>query len=597
MDALDGTEIERAVEAGILKVLSCQEHLNRINVFPVPDGDTGTNLVLTLSAVRAILQRTANAHAGAALTHIADAALDGARGNSGAILAQFLFGVGDCAGHLERLTPGEFVAALRAGAGSARDSMSEPREGTMLTVIDAYARALEASLADDRDIDFVELLAHAGLAARDALAHTTDQLESLRRANVVDAGALGFVELMDGFAGNVASGFPAVSEIMPVVVVAGELTAGDEASLEHRYCTECVVTGDPIDRRRLRERLAEIGSSLIVAGSARKAKIHVHANDPAEVFRIAGSHGTLSGEKADDMLRQQHSAHQSGRRVAIVTDSAADMTDADIDRLDIHVVPVRVHFGERSFLDKIGITPEEFFAELARGTVHPKTSQPPPGDFRRRFEFLTTHYPAVVSINLTSRASGTCNAARVGRERTQAAERVTVVDSLNASVGQGLLVLDAAERAAAGADRAEIEARLAEMIPRTRTYGLIGSLDHAVRGGRVPRSVKAIADLVHLRPILASHADGRVSTGGFLLGYRELNAKFARFVLRRLDRSRRYRIAIGHAAAEAAGRELLDRLAGALPNVDNAGLMPLGSALGVHGGPGMLVVGVQERAS
>ena len=113
-ESLDGLRLNRALRAGILRLLSRQEHLNKINVFPVPDGDTGTNLAITMGAVLGVLQRTPDAHAGNTLTRVADAALDGARGNSGAILAQFLLGLGDKLGHLARLTPAIWPKARSA---------------------------------------------------------------------------------------------------------------------------------------------------------------------------------------------------------------------------------------------------------------------------------------------------------------------------------------------------------------------------------------------------------------------------------------------------------------------------------------------------
>ncbi|HSN69979.1 MAG TPA: DegV family protein, partial [Steroidobacteraceae bacterium] len=446
----DGLQISRAVRAGIHQLLARQEHLNKINVFPVPDGDTGTNLALTMHAVHGALLRHPDAHAGRTLNRIADAALDGARGNSGAILAQFFLGVADHAGQLAQLGAADLADAMASGAAYARDSMTEPREGTILTVLTDFATELGRLVSNHGITSIPVLLRRGGELAHRSLEHTRDQLESLRKANVVDAGAQGFVELLDGLTRYVESGSTAEPVAADIGVSGDELeiTAGQEEDLTHRFCTECVITGTEIDRRRLRERLAAIGSSLVVAGSQTKAKVHVHVNEPAEVFRIAGEYGVLTGEKADDMQRQQHSAHITGRRVAIVTDSAADIPESELERLDIHMVPVRVHFGEQSYLDKVGIAPEEFFERLATSPVHPKTSQPPPGDFRRHFEFLGSHYPEVLSINLTSRASGTCNAARVAADRTQSHGKVAVIDSLNASLGQGLLVIDAAECAA-----------------------------------------------------------------------------------------------------------------------------------------------------
>jgi DegV family protein with EDD domain len=592
-DSLDGLRLNRALKAGIARLLSRQEHLNKINVFPVPDGDTGTNLALTMHAVLGSLQR-ADDHAGKTLTRIADAALDGARGNSGAILAQFFLGLCDRLGHLGRLSTRDFADGVRGGADYARESLGEPRDGTILTVLTDFARELHAVQREGAR-DFAALLRRGVQAAQASLERTTFQLEALRKANVVDAGAQGFVELISGMTDYIASG----TDDEPVVVVpvlsaadAAEATAGEEEDLAYRYCTECVVTAADLDRRHLREQLAALGGSLVVASRQGKARVHIHVNDPAEVFRVASRFGAVSGEKADDMQRQQHSAHAAGRRVAIVTDSAADIPEDELDRLDIHLVPLRVHFGDRSYLDKVGLTPEEFFAELRSNPAHPKTSQPPSGDFRRQFEFLASHFDSVVSIHITRHASGTCAAAETAAGRVSTHGKVTVIDSMNASLGQGLVAMYAAECAQAGYDAERVIEATRAILPKTWTWGLVGSLEYAVRGGRVPRWVKDLADRLQLMPILHNDRKGRVSAGSVLFGRSRLDEKFARFVRRRIRGDRRYRLLVGHADCEAAGQWLLGQLT--TDSVVSARLLPLGSALGTHGGPGMLVVGLQE---
>jgi len=594
VDCLEGLRLNHALQSGILRVLSRQELLNKINVFPVPDGDTGTNLALTTRAVLAVLRHRPDPHAGRTLTRVADAALDGARGNSGAILAQFLLGLGDRVGHLPQLQPRDFAAGIEAGAAYARESLSEPREGTILTVLTDFARSVQQAHREGLD-DFHALLRRGVATAQASLAQTKFQLEALRKADVVDAGALGFVELMDGMTDYLGSGStdaPVATQQAIVVDAANEVTAGVEEDLAWRYCTECVVSGERVDRRHLREQLSAIGGSLVVAGLQHKVRVHIHANDPAEVFRVAAKFGEVTAQKADDMQRQQHAAHATRQRVAIVTDSAADLPDDEFDRLGIHMVPVRVHFGDRSYLDKVGISAEEFYAEIARGGEPPKTSQPPPGDFRRQFEFLGSHFAAVVSINLTSQVSGTCAAAETAAARTTTHGKVAVVDSLNASAGQGLLAMYAAECAAAGHDAESVIAATRAMIPRTRTFGLVGSLEYGVRGGRVPRWVQRVADALRLMPVLHNDRHGRVTGGGVLFGRSRLKHKFGRFVRRRMRDDCTYRLLVGHGNCEADGRRLLEQLNA--PNVAYARLVPLGSALGAHGGPGMLVVGLQE---
>jgi uncharacterized protein len=593
MARLDGAELGRALRAGIHRLALQQEHLDRINVFPVPDGDTGTNLVLTMGAVLAVLKRSTPTHAGRLLTAVADAALDGARGNSGAILAQFFLGVGDRAGHLPELSPADFADAVRGGASYAREALSEPREGTILTVLQDVASELgkhaEAGLAD-----FRTLVRRGLVRGQRSLEHTREQLDVLTRANVVDAGAAGFVILLEGVCDYLDTGRLDESDVVLGTLHDEPDAAGGEANLAHRWCTECMVSGAAIDLRHLRERLAAIGSSLVVAGTQRKARVHLHAGDPREVFRIAAGFGVVSGEKADDMQRQQEAAlHAAHRQVAVVTDSAADIPEEELERLDIHVVPVRLHFGERSYLDKVSLTAEEFYRLLATSPVHPKTSQPPAGDFRRVFEFLGSHYAHVISINVSGRVSGTRQTAESAAGRLAARERVTVIDSANAAAGQGLLAIHAAECAKAGLGADAVATSVLAIRARTRTFGCLATLDYGVRGGRVPAIARTVANLLHLSPLLASFPDGRIGIAGVLLGRANLTGKFARFVARRVDPRLCYRAIVSHADAPAEGQRLLELLRRDCPNIGPAWLIPLGTAIGVHAGPGTLVVGLQ----
>jgi hypothetical protein len=592
---LSGTDLSAALRAGIYRLISREEVINKINVFPVPDGDTGTNLALTLQAVLATLRGNPDSHAGQTLTRVADAALDGARGNSGAILAQFLLGLGDRAGHLAELTVEGFADAISGGASYARESLAEPREGTILTVLTDFAAAVAREVRERGVQDFPTLFRAALATARTSLEATRDQLEALRRADVVDAGAMGFVELVAGMSGYLDTGVVADDDA-PIELVHDETSAaGQEEDLEYRYCTECMITGDGIDRRKLREQASTLGASLVVAGTHRKVRLHLHLNEPQRLFELAACFGEVSREKADDMQRQQEMAHHELRRqVAVVTDSAADLPDSVMEALDIHMVPARVHFGAHSYLDKISLSPEQFFHELATNPLHPKTSLPPPGDFRRAFEFLGSHYQAVVYVGLTARVSGTFQSAETAAARARTHARIVTVDSETAALGQGLITMRAAEVAAAGGDVDAVRDAALAARRRTRTWGCLVTLEFAVRGGRVPRWVKTLADLLRLTPILAVHADGSVGIGGVLFGRANPYRRFGRFLRRRLDPHRCWRIGISHANIPEGAAQVRDILVTDLAHADVLPIIPVGTALGVHGGPGCIVVAAQE---
>ena len=595
-DGLHSETLATALRSGIHRVIQEQELLNRINVFPVADGDTGTNLSLSLGAALETISAYESGPLTTFLAALADSLLDSARGNSGAIVAQFFQGMSDSAENLSHFSTHTFAGAVSHGSEYAHDALANPCEGTILSVIAVFAASLREQTAGNHEIGFAEMLNQAVTSAQTALARTTEQLEELRKAGVVDAGAKGFVTLIEGMTAFIADGqVTGKPEFADLLSDAGVIeTVGVAAEVRFRFCTECIISGDDIDRRKLRERLSELGDSLVLAGTKRKAKIHIHVNQPEAVFDVARSYGQLTGEKADDMLHQQQSTHDMRTKFAVITDSAADISDEDMERHDIHMVPVRIQFGDRGYLDKVSISATEFFEELASNPAHPTSSQPSPGDFRRHYQFLASHFPDVISINLTPEVSGTLQAAQSAASRINAAGTVHVVNSKNASLGQGLLAVFAAECAEAGLNTAQTLQAVEALIPLIQTYGLIPDLSYAVKGGRVAASRKRLADLLHITPVLRTEPDGRITSGGVLPGRQKLLPKFARYIARRSNRNGKLRLAIGHALCEEEAKSLEVCLREHLSGIGSSTIMDLGAALGVHGGPGTLAVAVQE---
>ena len=592
---LDGGRFAHALVSGIHRVIDEQDFLNRINVFPVADGDTGTNLSLSLGAALPVLRRDGEPHLGTLLAAVADALLDGSRGNSGAIVAQFFQGMSDSAGELNRFTTYTFGKAVELGSEYAHDAIAEPREGTILSVIAAFARSIRRQTNGSGSDDFAHVLQRASSRLEQALAKTTEQLDVLRKAGVVDAGAKGFVTMIHGMTEFIADGKvapePDLSLLFSEDMSFDTSAEGEESAF--RFCTECIITGADIDRRKLRESLSELGDSLVLAGTKRKAKIHIHVDEPEDVFDLARNFGEVSAEKADDMHRQHVSSHNDARRFAVITDSAADISDDDMERFDIHMVPCRIQFGDRGYLDKVSISTDEFFHELETNPNHPTTSQPAPGDFRRQFQFLASHFADVVSVNLTSRASGTLQAAESAAERVNAPGHIHVIDSRNASVGQGLLAVRAAECAAAGLTARQAAAEIQDLIPLTLTFALVDDMRYAVRGGRIPAWVKRVGDLLRMTPVIRTVPDGRVATGTFLFGRRNKLHKFARYVVKQIPYSGPYNIALGHAVNPGGAQQLESELRSGLDDIRRFTVTDLGTALGVHGGPGTLLVAVQ----
>ncbi|NNC76366.1 MAG: DegV family EDD domain-containing protein [Woeseiaceae bacterium] len=591
----DGDALATALASGIHSLINQQDLLNRINVFPVADGDTGTNLSLSLGSALPILADGADHHLGTMLAAVADALLDGSRGNSGAIVAQFFQGMSDSAGEISRFTTYTFSKAVALGNEYARDALSEPRDGTILSVMAALANSSHQQVIKEKVDDFRVLLERAAQAVDEALAETPNQLDVLKKAGVVDAGAKGFATMLRGMTDFVVHGRqvskPDLSRLFTDDMSFESSADGDESA--YRFCTECIVTGTDIDRRKLRESVGSLGDSLVLAGTKRKAKIHVHVNDPDEVFVIAGKYGEVSAQKVDDMHRQHVSSHNASRQFAVITDSAADIPDDHLEALDIHLVPLRIQFGDRGYLDKVSISTDEFFHELEHNPQHPTTSQPSPGDFRRQFQFLASHFSDVISLNVTARVSGTLQAAEAAASRVDAPGKIHVIDTRSASLGQGMLAILAAECANAGMTAEQALKRLHEAIPQTSAFAVVKNLKYAVKGGRIPQYVKTIADILRLTPVIRSTQDGRIGTAGFLFGRSNRLKKFARYIARHVDDKEPLDILVGHAVCPDDAVELEKLLRARLPSIQRVSISELGTAFGVHGGPQTLVVAAQ----
>ncbi len=588
---VDATRLEQALLAGIANVLNRRDYINKINVFPVPDGDTGTNLAFTLVSVREVLERRRKRSLPELLEDIADAALDGARGNSGAIMAQYFQGLSESAREFQVLDGRGLAIVSQRAAKSAWGAMSNPVPGTLPTVLEDFADELARTTQDG--IDDIRALFEKGLKrARVSLARTPEKLAVLREAGVVDAGGQGFVDLLEGIWRYMRSGkMPefARAEVNDRVDHAGAHADGPE---EHRYCTECLVRSDELDISGLRQKLEALdASSLVVAGGARRARVHIHTDAPNEVFRICAGYGEIGQQKAEDMTRQHGLMNQQGR-VAIVTDSAADVPTEEMERLGINVVPVRLNFGEEEFLDKVGITPQEFYQRLAESPEAPKTSQPPPGDFRRQFDLLTSHGLDVIALQISSNVSGTFQAARTAAERGES-ERISVFDTLNGATGQGLMVLWAAEAAASGWDRQAIVSRLEDIRAQCDTYVLVRDLSWGVRGGRIKPWLETLSRRLRLNLVLANTPAGKLGPKGVLSGRGDEVSRFSRFVLKRMQPDQTYRVIISHTDALDDARRLRDQLLSSHSQIDGCWIEDASPAIGCHAGPGALMCGIQ----
>ena len=296
--------------------------MNALNVFPVPDGDTGTNMLLTMRQAAEEGGKDSDPNAGEVLGHIARGAFMGARGNSGVILSQFLKGLADGSRAKEHLTARDVVVSLQEASEAAYASMSKPVEGTMLTVARECAEAGLQAL-DGKASGPVAVLEAASDGARVSLANTPALLPVLREAGVVDAGGQGIVLLMEAMTASLAGRDvdlmefeicrPADGTLDGAISVHQEYLDAAEQE-EYGYCIQFMLEGEGLPLQDLREWCAGVGNSVGVIGDDSLARVHLHAPDPEVVLSHAGTIGTVSGVRVDDMDLQREGfvAHHRG---------------------------------------------------------------------------------------------------------------------------------------------------------------------------------------------------------------------------------------------------------------------------------------------
>lgn len=324
-----------AIEANRLRI-------DDLNVYPVPDGDTGTNLALTVKAVVEALEASESTDRAELAHQAARAALMGARGNSGVILSQIVRGA------VESLkSSDDLAAALRGASDAAYRAVRTPVEGTMLTAIRALAEEAE------RGGDLAEVVAHGDLT----VAATRQMLPVLTEAGVVDAGAAGLVEIVRGIAGAL-TGEPLAAPSVgrdPLPLFGAEATHHELSA--YRYCTVFLLEGVALDVDQLERALEPLGDSLLVVGDPSAVKVHLHTDDPGRPLSLAVAHGTLAGVEIADMHAQTRARE---RRLRAVPDPLAQSA----------LVVVSSGGGNRRLFESLG-------AQVVDGgrTMNPSTAE------------------------------------------------------------------------------------------------------------------------------------------------------------------------------------------------------------------------------
>jgi uncharacterized protein len=586
---------------GAAAIESSRGRLNDLNVYPVPDGDTGTNLAETARELAAGLESDPSDTPEALAAAATRAALRGASGNSGAILSQIVGGFAQVVGGSRGIDSKTLARALRSATEAAYKPVQHPIEGTMLTVIRVMAETAER--VSDRPLE--EAVEAILAEAEAAVVRTQEMLDVLRDAGVVDAGAAGLLE----FARGAFAGLRGEEVEAPIGAIAAPVGL-DAIHLEqsrYRYCTAFLVEGDDIDREALEATLLTMGDCLLVVGEAPLVKVHVHTDDPGEAISAAVVMGAIdrvaianmhvqAEERERRLAGERHlTAIQGGRttdrrmtaeNTAIVLDSTADMPDAAKVYPSWRSVPLTVRFGEEQFRDGVDIDSAAFYDRLRAGGPHPSTAAPSPGAYAAVFEELAG-FAHILVLPVSSQVSASAQAARIAAETPEAGGRVTVLDGLTVSAGTVLLAQGLQRLLDEGTDLDTLTAWFTAARDRVSVLIYVDTLEYLRRGGRIGRTSEMLGGALGVRPLLTIRG-GRIEPYKKAFGRAAAMREFDRFLRAAAPDGRTARVGLAH-ADDAAG---IERLRGiverARPDASIDRVCEIGAVVGTHGGPGTL---------
>lgn len=485
--------IQKAFVAGYERLVSWTDLLDQINVFPVADSDTGRNLRISLAPLRRL-----NGDSEA----IGKNLLLAATGNSGNIANRFMNGF------LAFTGDSGLREAAAAGRDGAWQAVVDPKPGTMLTVFDALKEYLdrepyrhEAAFAD-------AVTGHLEQAVRS----TTELLPVLKRAGVIDAGALGMFIFLEGFFRTLAG---QKGDFRPITeVFQGSLTVRDtyRSGNQEGYCVDTLVALTPESTGAVEE-LSNCSESVVITARDSMVKIHLHTADREAVRSKLASLGTVvhwSEEQLVDRI-EENPMQAGGGVIHVMTDAAGSITQEDARQLGVTLLDSYLLVGERCLPETL-VAPEELYASMRDGI---KVSTAQASDFERHqcYESVLNRFDRVLYLCVGSVYTGNYDVVSAWKREHDTEGRLQVIDTTAASGRLGLIAM-ATARFAAQAEDAEAVIEYAEKsVAECREFVFLERLKYLVAGGRISRTSGFFGDLLHMKPVISPTAEGAKKVG------------------------------------------------------------------------------------
>ncbi len=533
-------DLKKSLISGAINVIKNREKLNNINVFPVPDGDTGSNLAQTFKSVVQTLKNRDFDSVHSLLSEVSKNMLKSARGNSGVIFSQFFYSFSKALKGKRTISIKDFSKSMKLSIRKTYEAIEKPVEGTVLTVIREVSE--EADRISEKVNDFKEFLEHLQETAKKSLERTKETLPQLKKAKVVDAGGLGFLYFLQGLSMYFQDKNIHLDTLEIEDTSVKEFKSNFETDSNFRYCTEALLRGSDIKIGEIKEKLRELGDSLIVVGDQNLLHVHIHTDEPDKVFKLLESYGQIEMKKADDMHRQIKDEEKLD--YAILVDSGMDLTPDYYRKLNFKVIPFQVFVGDRSYREGVDITREQVMELLTSDRWKElKTAQPAFSDYIEAYKELSQKAKKIYAIHISSNFSGTYSTSVTASKRFS---NVTVFDTKLFSIAAGLMALRIKEMIDSGLSDSEIKENIEKIRLQSLAVIVLDTMKNLVHGGRAGKLKGRFVDLLGLKLLITIDEAGYLKKLTQAFGSEGALKKLFNLLKKTLDKNRIYDFGIAH---------------------------------------------------
>jgi hypothetical protein len=580
-------DLKEMMKAAAQKVVQHQEEINKINVFPVADKDTGYNLAATLLGIEGVIAPKKYNSFSEITEDIKEGAMINARGNAGMIYTGYLIGFLNKIKDLKTIDSLNLSSAMRKGTDSAYHAILNPVEGTILDVVRAAGKKSTEITKERKERNIIKVLGESLVASQKALAETKEKLEVLKQNNVVDAGGLGFVKILEAWVESLKGEAVGPKEDLETSAVSIYQNAANNEKLDYKKEVIFIINKEEPRLEKLKADLALLGGSIDILESEDKVKIHIHTDSPEGVRALIKDFKTLDWREENLEINRKQGIGK--KPLGLVVGETANIPRGFLEKNSIECVPFRITFPGGELVGS-----ENFYENIKKAKKLPTSSAAVFSDYFDCYKRALEKFENILVITLPSRLSGAYSQARIARSIFKKPEKLNifVFDCFTAEVAEGLIVMRAQELISEGKKIEEVIDDLKTFCPKVKLLGFLSDIKYLVRGGRfkIPWIFTPLVSLIQKAGIslLFSLENGKIKLLGVRLG--KNLAKFLAEEVEKRSENKKIRAAISHTSNPKAAEELRKALE-TNPKIKILFTSVVTPVIGIHTGPDALIVG------